>query len=53
MKMANLQWIIDNNWIGDSKHLYSEMAGRDIGTPVTVDIMLKRNQELKYTYTYI
>lgn len=35
------------NWVGDHKWLYSEQEGRDIGTPATVDRMIRIIHGLK------
>jgi len=45
---ADLNWVIENKWIADYKFKYSQRAGRDIGTPETVDKMFARRDQLRY-----
>ncbi|MFH1711006.1 MAG: hypothetical protein ABH840_01720 [Nanoarchaeota archaeon] len=46
---ADLNWVIENKWIADYKFEYSQQAGRDIGTPATVDKMFARRDQLRYS----
>ena len=47
--MANvgIAWVLANRWVQDYKWHYSAEAGRDVGTPATVDRMMARSRELK------
>jgi len=42
-----VEWALEWNWIPDYKWLYSEKEGRDIGTPETVDRMIRTIYGLK------
>ena len=44
---TDLNWVISNNWVADYKWKYSQEAGKDIGTPATVDKMFARRNQLR------